>query len=289
MTLVIGTRASALAQAQARLVADLLGRSEEVEVRVIRTHEADAPERPLRELGESVFVSRLEDALRRGEIDVAVHSLKDLPTGERPGLVIGAVPLREDPRDVLFARGRRGLGGLPRGGRVGTGSPRRAAFLKALRPDLQIDDIRGNVDTRMRKVLGGDYDGAVLALAGLRRMGVAVEEVEVLSLAEMLPAPGQGALAAQCRADDALTQRRLRAIDDPAVRAATEAERALLHALGASCDLPLGAYARADDGEIALEAALATEAGVRRARERGRDPLAVAERAAAALGALTRV
>lgn len=286
MTLRIGTRGSALARSQTAIVATALG--VEAETVIVRTA-GDASDRPIPELGDGVFVTAIEDALRRGEIDLAVHSLKDLPTGERPGLVIGAVPLREDPRDVVFARDRGGLAGVPRGGRVGTGSPRRAAFLRALRPDVEVREIRGNVDTRMRKVLGGDYDGAVLALAGLRRMGVAVDEVEVLSLAEMLPAPGQGALAAQCRADDALTQRRLRAIDDPAVRAATEAERALLHALGASCDLPLGAYARADDGEIALEAALATEAGVRRARERGRDPLAVAERAAAALGALTRV
>lgn len=287
MTLVIGTRASPLALAQARLVAELLGA--DVEIRAVRTHEADAPERPLRELGESVLVSRLEDALRRGEIDVAVHSLKDLPTGDRPGLVLGAVPLREDPRDVFFARDRRGLATLPHGARVGTGSPRRAAFLKALRPDLEVGDIRGNVDTRMRKVRAGEYDAAVLALAGLRRMGVAVDKSEVLSLEEMPPAPGQGALAAQCRAEDANVLRRLRAIDDPAVRASTEAERALLHALGASCEIPLGAHARLRAGELVLEAALAIGTRLHRVRERGRDPLAVAQRAAEALGAFTRV
>lgn len=284
--MILGTRGSALAQAEARLVAERLGG--DVEIRIVRTHEAEAPDRPLRELGDGVFVSRLEDALHRGEIDVAVHSLKDLPTGDRPGLVVGAVPLREDARDVLVTRERRGLAALARGARVGTGSPRRAAFLRTLRPDVKTADIRGNVDTRMRKVLSGEYDATILALAGLRRVDVGVADVEILSLEDMPPAPGQGALAAQCRADDAATRSRLAAIDDAALHRVTDAARELLHALGASCDIPLGAHARLVDGEIVLDAALVVDGRVVRVTRRGRDAHEVAMRAAEALGAYAR-
>ena len=286
MRIVLGTRGSAAALAQTQLVAGALGG--DVEIRIVRTHEAEAPERPLRELGDGMFVSRLEDALRRGEIDVAVHALKDLPTGERPGLVVPAVPRRDDPRDVVFTRERHGLGALTHGATVGTGSPRRAAFLRALRPDLEVRDIRGNVDTRMQKVLSGGYDAAVLALAPLRRMGIGVDDVEILSFDEMLPAPGQGAIAAQCRIDDASARELLAAIDDRAAHLATDAERAVLHALGASCLVPLGTYAHMEDGEVVLVAALA-EGGVVRVRERGRDPEEVGRRAAAGLRQVTPV
>ncbi|MEK7285289.1 MAG: hydroxymethylbilane synthase, partial [Chloroflexota bacterium] len=177
MTLVIGTRGSALALAQARIVAAALGA--DVELRVVRTA-GDASERPIAELGDGVFVAALEDALRRGDVDVAVHSLKDLPTEERSDLVIAAIPAREDPRDVLVTRERGGLRTLPRGAVVGTSSPRRAAFLRALRPDIETREIRGNVDTRLRKVREGQYDAIVLALSGLRRLGVAVAADEVL-------------------------------------------------------------------------------------------------------------
>jgi hydroxymethylbilane synthase len=283
---ILGTRGSALALAQARAVAQAL--AGDVELRVVRTH-GDDSSAPLHEIGErreGVFVGALEDALRRGDIDIAVHSLKDLPTGERDGLVVAAVPAREDARDVVITRGRSGLAGLALGARIGTGSPRRAAFLRARRPDATCSDIRGNVDTRLRKVAEGAYDAAVLALAGLRRLGVSVGEHEILSLEDLPPAPGQGALAVQCRADDERTRRRLGAIDDLAVHAATDAERALLHALGGSCEIPLGAYAWADRAEVVLEAALATPGGVRRVRERGREPHEVGDRAAAALGSV---
>ena len=286
MTLVLGTRGSAAALAQTQLVAEALGG--DVEIRIIRTREAEAPERPLRELGDGMFVSRLEDALRRGEIDIAVHALKDLPTGERPGLVVAAVPRRDDPRDVLFTRERRGLGALPHGATVGTGSPRRAAFLRVLRPDLEARDIRGNVDTRMAKVLSGGYDAAVLALAPLRRLGIAVDDVEILSFDEMLPAPGQGGIAAQCRIDDAPARELLAAIDDRAAHLATDAERAVLHALGASCLVPLGTYARMEDGGVVLDAALA-EGDVVRVSERGRDSEEVGRRAASHLRAAVRL
>jgi len=277
-TLVLGTRGSTLALAQTRIVIDALGAS--AEARVIRTT-GDASSRPLQELGDGVFVSAIEDALRAGEIDAAVHSLKDLPTAERPGLVIGAVLPREDPRDVLLTSARGGLATLPRGARVGTSSPRRDAALRLARPDITTSPIRGNVETRLAKVVGGDYDATVLALAGLQRLGITVRDDEILDLAIMLPAPGQGAIAVQCRADDRTVRDRLAAIDDAPTRAATDAERELLRLMGGSCDLALGALATVTAGEIALDASI----DGRRARARGRDPLAVAASAAAELRA----
>src|SRR2546425_98708 len=162
----------------------LVRRFARFENRVVRTHGDDST-RSLRELGDGTFVTALEDALRRGEIDVAVHSLKDVPTDERPGLVIGAIPERADPRDVLVSRERLGLASLSPQARVGTGSPRRAAFLRALRPDLVCDDVRGNVDTRLAKVRSGEYEAVVLALAGLVRLGIDVGVDEILTLEEM--------------------------------------------------------------------------------------------------------
>ena len=283
----IGTRGSALALAQARIVADALGG--DVAIRVLRTA-GDASDRPIRELGDGVFVTAIEDALRSGEVDVAVHSLKDLPTAEPSGLIIAAIPEREDARDVLVTRDRTGLGGLRREAVVGTSSPRRAAFLRALRPDAVARDIRGNVDTRLRKVRDGDYDAVIVAAAGLRRLGVAFDEAtEALPLELCPPAPGQGALAVQIRAGDAGLAARLRTLDHRATRLAVSAERALLHAMGASCEIPLGAVGRVERDEIVLDAALATESGVRRAFVRGVDPEEVARRAADALGAAAHV
>jgi len=281
-TLVLGTRGSALALAQTRIVADALGAS--VETRVIRTA-GDASSRPLQELGDGVFVTAIEDALRSGEIDAAVHSLKDLPTGERPGLVIAAILPREDPRDVLITSARGGLATLPQGARVGTSSPRRDAALRLLRPDITTAPIRGNVETRLAKVVRGEYDATVLALAGLRRLGVAIGNDEILDLDVMLPAPGQGAIAVQCRADDPLTRGRLAAIDDAAARAATDAERELLRIMGGSCELALGALATRSGDDIVLDASI----DGRRTRVRGRDPVTAARNAAAELGALDAV
>jgi hydroxymethylbilane synthase len=280
--LVLGTRGSTLALAQTRIVADALGAS--VETRVIRTA-GDASSRPLQELGDGVFVTAIEDALRAGEIDAAVHSLKDLPTGDRPGLVIAAILPREDPRDVLVTSARGGLATLPRGARVGTSSPRRDAALRLLRPDITTAPIRGNVETRLAKVVRGDYDATVLALAGLRRLGVAVEDDEILAADQMLPAPGQGAIAVQCRADDLTTRDRLRTIDDAASRAATDAERELLRLMGGSCELALGALATLVASDVVLDASI----DGRRARARARDPFAAARTAAAELGALDAV
>lgn len=280
--IVVGTRGSALALAQARIVAEALG---DAEIRVLRTA-GDASERPIRELGDGVFVTAIEDALRRGDIDLAVHSLKDLPTADAPDLVVAAVPQREDPRDVVITQARGGLADLRAGARVGTSSPRRAAFLGALVPGIVAAEIRGNVDTRLRKVSDGRYDAAVLAAAGLRRLGIAFDAREALSLEQCPPAPGQGALAIQTRADDPLRERVRQALDDEDTHRAVDAERALLRLMGASCDLALGCHARWDGRTLVLDAALAEGGTVRRASARGDAPETVAGGVAAALGAV---
>jgi len=281
MRLRIGTRGSALALAQAQIAAQRLGAS--AELVVIRTS-GDATDRPITELGDGVFVTAIEDALRRGEIDVAVHSLKDLPTGERPGLVIAAILEREDPRDVLITRSRGGLSTLPPNALVGTSSPRRDAFLRVLRPDVTLRPIRGNVDTRLRKVRDGEYDGTVLALAGLRRLRFDVADAEILGALDCPPAPGQGALAIQCRADDPETIAAVARLDHRPTRLAVEAERETLRLLGASCEIPLGTWGRSLDGDIVLDASLPVDGVITRARATGTDPLAVGRAVADALG-----
>ncbi|MFN2520458.1 MAG: hydroxymethylbilane synthase [Candidatus Limnocylindria bacterium] len=281
MTIVLGTRGSLLALAQARLVADRIEGG--VEIRAVRTA-GDHSDRPLRELGDGVFVTGLEDALRSGEIDVAVHSLKDVPTEERGDLTIAAIPQRADPRDALITGSRGGLASLRAGGVVGTSSPRREAFLRALRPDALTREIRGNVGTRLSKVAGGDYDATILACAGLRRIGVDVAEEEILDGMEWPAAPGQAALAVQCRTDDRELRSRLSLLDHEPSRLAVTAERALLRSLGGSCAIPLGAWARIDGTAIAMDAALAFPDGVVRVSVRGPDPFAVAAAAARELG-----
>jgi hydroxymethylbilane synthase len=282
----IGTRGSALARVQARLVADRLG--PDVEIRVLSTA-GDITDRPIRELGDGVFVTAIEEALRAGEIDLAVHSLKDLPTEEPADLLIAAVPRREDPRDVLVTRSRQGLAGLPHGAVVGTSSPRRAAFLRALRPDAACREIRGNVDTRLRKVQRGEYDAVVVAAAGLRRLGIVFDEREALPIDLCPPAPGQGALAVQIRAADGELRARVARLEDRATRIAVTAERELLRLMGASCEIPLGAIGRAQNGGVVLDAALADDDGVRRASANGDDPYDVARRAADFLGTAAHV
>jgi len=282
---VLGTRGSTLALVQARIVERALGT--EVETRVVRTA-GDASDRPIAELDDGAFVTAIEEALRRGEIDLAVHSLKDLPTGERPGLVLAAILAREDPRDAVITRDRRGPRALRAGAIVGTSSPRRDAFLRALVPGIVTRPIRGNVDTRLRRVRDGDYDAVVLAVAGLRRLQIAVGEHEILDPAIYPPAPGQGALAVQCRADDAAHVALVEPLDDARTRAAVTAERVVLRELGASCEVPLGAWARPEDGTLLLDAAVASGAIITRARERGTDPEEIGRRAAARLGAPVR-
>jgi hydroxymethylbilane synthase len=246
----LGTRASVLATTQATWVAErileTLGR--EVELVEVST-DGDRDPGPLSQLGGTgVFVSALRDALLEGRIDVAVHSLKDLPTLPAAGIALAAVPLREDPRDVVVARDGLTLGELPVGSRLGTGSPRRAAQLHALGLGLEIVDIRGNVDTRIRKVRNGEYDAVVLARAGLARLGRLDEVTEVLDPLQMLPAPGQGALAVETRSDGVLGTQ-LVALEDTRSRVAVTAERAVLAALEGGCAAPVGALAEVVEGE----------------------------------------
>ncbi len=246
MTIRIATRGSLLARTQSGHVADALraASGREVELVHVRTHGDADQTTPLASFGGvGVFVTAVRDAVLRGEADVAVHSLKDLPTEPAAGLEIAAIPVRQDPRDVLVARDGLTLDTLPHGARVGTGSPRRAAQLLALRPDLDVVALRGNVDTRVRAVTDGDLDAVVLARAGLARLDrldVVTQEIEVDL---MLPAPAQGALAVECRDDDVAVLDAVRRLDDAPTRAAVTAERALLAELEAGCSAPVGAHA----------------------------------------------
>ncbi|WP_245564706.1 hydroxymethylbilane synthase [Streptosporangium roseum] len=215
--------------------------------------------------GTGVFVSALRDKLIDGEIDFAVHSLKDLPTTQDPRVVIAAIPPRDDPRDALVSTAK--LADLPAGSKVGTGSPRRIAQLRVLRPDLEYVPIRGNADTRIGKVTSGELQGVVLAAAGLGRLGREAEISQVFEVEEMLPAPGQGALAVECRADRTDLIEFLSVLDDARTRAAVTAERAVLNALEAGCAAPVGAYS-ADDGQnLILTAAVVAVDGKRAVRK----------------------
>jgi hydroxymethylbilane synthase len=251
----IGTRASMLARTQSAHVAEALTRAtgRQTELVMIRT-EGDVTSAPLAQIGGTgVFVSALRDALLRGEVDLAVHSLKDLPTAPAEGIALAAVPVREDPRDVVVARDGLTLGELPAGARVGTGAPRRVAQLEALGLGVDIVGVRGNVDTRIAKVASGELDAVVLARAGLARLGRVDEATEVLDPLQVLPAPGQGALAVECRADAELLGVVRRALDHPATRACVQAERALLAELEAGCSAPVGALAEVAEGDLGDE------------------------------------
>lgn len=248
----VGTRASLLARTQSGLVADLLAERLGREVELVEvTTEGDVNRAPLASFGGvGVFVGALRQALLEDRVDVAVHSLKDLPTAPADGISLVAVPPREDPRDVVSARDGLTLGELPVGSSVGTGSPRRAAQLHALGLGLDVQPIRGNVDTRLRKVTDGHLDAVVLARAGLARIGRLEEVTETLDPLQMLPAPGQGALAVECRTSDAETCRAVgEALDDAATRAAVTAERSLLATLEAGCSAPVGALAEVVEGD----------------------------------------
>jgi len=251
-TLRVGTRRSLLAMTQAEQVAALVRDRLDVDTELVEvTTEGDrsqASGTPLQGSSTGVFVGALREALLAGRIDLAVHSLKDLPTYPEPGITLAAVPQREDPRDVVVARDGLTLGELPAGSRVGTGSPRRAAQLHALGLGLDVVAIRGNVDTRIGKVRAGECDAVILARAGLARIGRLDEVSEVLDPLQMLPAPGQGALAVECRADDPLADL-LTVLDDPATHAAVLAERATLATLEGGCSAPIGALADVAEGE----------------------------------------
>jgi hydroxymethylbilane synthase len=249
--LLIGTRASALATTQSRWVADRLSAALGADVELVQVSTyGDVSREPLAQIGGTgVFVTALREALLAERVDLAVHSLKDLPTTPDEGVALAAVPPREDPRDVLIARDGLTLGELPPGSTVGTGSPRRTAQLNALGLGLDVVPVRGNVDTRLGLVSAGRVDAVVLARAGLARLGRLAEVTEVLDPIQMLPAPGQGALAVECRSSDTgLTEDVARVLDDELTRTAVTAERALLRALEAGCSAPVGALAEVVDG-----------------------------------------
>ncbi len=252
----LGTRPSQLARRQTEVVAAALRAAQpdlQVDIKIYTTRGDQELSRPLPEIGgKGLFTAEIEAALRTGEIDMAVHSFKDLPIASDAsgtGLAIGATPERADARDVLVSRHRLPLADLPSSPRIGTSSPRRAAQILAARPDAQIVSLRGNVDTRLRKAAGGDYDAVVLAAAGLVRMGTDQPITQTLPFEVMLPAPAQGALAVQCRADDEAVLALLRAIHHSPTWAAVSAERAFLSGLGGGCAAPVAAYAVEQLGE----------------------------------------
>ncbi len=252
----LGTRASELARTQSQGVADAITAATGHPVELVHiTTEGDRSQAAISQLGGTgVFVTALRDALLAGEIDLAVHSYKDLPTAPEPGLILAAVPPREDPRDALVARDGLTLGELPAGSRIGTGAPRRVAQLRALGLGLEIVPIRGNVDTRLGRVAGsasgpGDLDAVVLARAGLSRLGRVGEITETLDPLQVLPAPAQGALAVECRTSDARTRELLGRLEDSRTRACALAERTTLATLEAGCSAPVAAYAEVAEGE----------------------------------------
>jgi hydroxymethylbilane synthase len=280
LTLRLGTRRSLLATTQSGWVADRLvaaGLADRVELVEVTTH-GDVSTAPLASMGGTgVFVTALREALLAGRVDLAVHSLKDLPTTPAPGLVLAAVPPREDPADVVVARDGLTLDKLPPGSRVGTGSPRRAAQLRAMGLGLDVVDLRGNVDTRLRAVSEGRLDAVVLARAGIARLDRLAEVTETLAPERMLPAPGQGALAVECRAavDDrtAAVLAALQHLDDLPTRTAVTAERVVLRTLEAGCSAPLGALATVTSDRIRLDALLASPDGSAVHRARAEMPL----------------
>ncbi len=263
----MGTRGSLLARAQALWVAAQIRElfpGLEVELVTITTRGDLNPTVPLPRLGEKgAFTQELEKALREGEIDLAVHSLKDLPVQLAPGLLLGAVPVREDPRDVLVSRDGRGLADLAPGARLGTCSLRRSAQLRRLRPDLTFADLRGNVDTRLRKLRQGLVDALVLAAAGLVRLGKEPPGLFFLPPEVCLPAPGQGALGVEARAGGGFLEEVCRSLDDPAARAAVTAERSFLAALGGGCQVPVGALASLEAGRLRLRGRVLSRDGSR--------------------------
>jgi hydroxymethylbilane synthase len=277
MKLIIGSRGSKLALWQAHWVRDRLAAGgAEVEIRIIKTTgdklQAIAPGEPLpasmaqtvAEAGsKGLFIKEIEEALLAGEIDVAVHSLKDLPTEQPPGLALGAVPVREDARDVFIARDGQPLEKLPPGARIATSSLRRQTQLRAMRPDLVYIAMRGNLDTRLRKLERGDGEALVLAAAGVHRLGLAERITHYFSFEQMCPAVGQGALGIEIRAQDPHAREAVAPLDHPTTHQAVRAERAVLRRLGGGCQVPIGAHARAEDGCLRLWGLVANLDGTR--------------------------
>ncbi|MBB6729296.1 hydroxymethylbilane synthase [Cohnella zeiphila] len=293
-TIIVGSRQSALAITQTGQTIELLrGLSKEAgleldfEVKPIVTRGDRILDVTLSKVGgKGLFVKEIEQALLDGEIDFAVHSMKDMPFEQPQGLMIGAVPTREDPRDALISVHGYTLADLPQGARVGTSSLRRAAQLTAARPDLQIESLRGNIDTRLRKLETEGFDAIVLAAAGLRRMGWADRITTLLDPRECLPAVGQGALAIECREDDAEVRNLLALLNDPKTERAVTAERRFLGLLNGGCQVPIGAYAEAESGDsgttVRLTAMVASPDGAKllRTEAADADPVQAGTRAA---------
>jgi hydroxymethylbilane synthase len=277
----IGTRGSSLARRQVELVTQALCQNDasvRVETVVVSTEGDRRSDVSLEEMGgQGVFVKEIEARLLRDEFDLAVHSLKDMPAEMPQGLTIAAVLPRADARDALAARDGLDLAGLPAGARIGTDSSRRAMQLLAMRPDVEVASIRGNVDTRLRKVEAGEYDGVVLAMAGLERLGLLECATQVFTIRELVPAVGQGVLALQCRAGDSHLVEYLGAIDDAETRFAMTAERAFLRTLEAGCRFPVGAHATVNGENMRLDALLADSEG-KPHRSDAKGPVSAADR-----------
>ncbi len=283
----IAARGSALSLAQVEIVRGLLGPRFEVELLVVKTTGDRLSHLDAAIEGKGIFTKEIDEALLDGRADAGVHSMKDLPSGLPPGLVLASVPKREDPRDALIAYPRRGFASLPKGARVGTASPRRRAQLLAARPDLDVSDSRGNVDTRIRRLHEGRWDAIVLARAGLARLGRLEEITEIFPEDILLPAVGQGALALVTREDDAAAREAVGLLDDPATHREVLAERALLARMEAGCRAPLAGRAVAENGILRLAAGVFSLTGDRAIREDGEgpagDPASVGEAVAARL------
>jgi len=277
----IGSRGSQLALWQANHISALLReRRQDVEIEIIKTTGDKITDVALAKVGtKGMFTKEIEEALAEGRVDLAVHSLKDLPTELPPGFELVAVTTRVNPRDVFLSVKHESIKALPQGARVGTSSLRRQAQLKAVRPDLVIHPLRGNVDTRVRKLEEGEYDAIILAAAGLTRLGKTQWVREVLPEDFMCPAAGQGALGIEIRQGDATAREELAFLNDPAARAATTCERALLKKLGGGCQVPIGAFAEVREGMLRLTAIVARPDGseVLREQQNGGDPVALGE------------
>ena len=288
--LTIGSRGSPLAWAQTAWIRDrILDRfpGVEVSVKVIKTS-ADKDQATSIRSGSSigVFVKEIEQALLREEIDLAVHSMKDLPTQIPEGLKIAAVPEREDARDVLISRKSQKLAGLAPKSRIGTGSVRRQAQILAIRPDLKIVDIRGNIDTRLKKLKSATYDALILARAGLNRLGLQNEISDILDFKAMLPAPGQGALAIETRTDDQRVESFAAVLNHKPSFAAVIAERVFLQRMGGGCNVPVAAYAHAIEDSISIEGLVASPDGAALIRDSMQNKLEFSEEAAITLADL---
>jgi hydroxymethylbilane synthase len=281
LRLIIGSRGSQLALWQANhIAARLRSRSHEVAIEIIHTTGDKITDVALAQVGaKGMFTKEIEEALADRRIDLAVHSLKDLPTDISPDFEIGAVAVREDPRDALCSVKYSSIEELPSGARVGTSSLRRQAQLRVLRPDLNVHPLRGNVDTRLRKLEAGDDHAIILAAAGLKRLGRADAIKQIISVEAMCPAAGQGALAIEIRAADSAARNALAFIDHTATRAETDCERALLRKMGGGCQVPIGASAKWADGKLHLQAVVASPDGksVLRESDEGEDALALGE------------